>query len=174
MKFDEFKVLVKGMKSAYTSANFLPDSNAVKIWYQLLQDMSYEQLNIAIQKHMLTNKFPPTIAELRAMAASCMVEHKDWSCGWEQARRAIRKFGYYQQEEAFASMDEITRKVVRRLGWKELCMSENTMQDRANFRMIYEQEQSHSLETEMLPEAIQRQIGRMQGKVIAGKIEGRK
>lgn len=166
MRFDEFKVLVKGMKSVYTSPNFLPDGDAIKIWYQLLQDMSYEQLNVAIQKHMLTNKFPPTIAELREAAVSCMVERKDWSDGWEQARRAIRKFGYYQQEEAFASMDEITRKVVKRLGWKEMCMSENLMQDRANFRMIYEQEQKRVEEKAVLPAGLRDQIEKMQGETV--------
>lgn len=166
MRFDEFKNLVKGMKSVYTSPNFLPDGDAIKIWYQLLQDMSYEQLNVAIQKHMLTNRFPPTIAELREAAVSCTMELKDWSDGWEQARQVIRKYGYYQQSEAFASMDDITRKVVKRLGWKELCMSENPMQDRANFRMVYEQEQKRVKERAVLPVGLQSQIEEMQGDTV--------
>jgi hypothetical protein len=45
----------------------------------------------------------------------------------------------YREDEAYASMDEITQEVTRRLGFKEICMSENIQLDRANFRMIYEQ-----------------------------------
>ena len=68
MTFDEFKVLVRGMKAVYTSLNFLPDADSIKIWYKLLKDMPYELANVAIQKHMMTNKFPPTVAEIRAGA----------------------------------------------------------------------------------------------------------
>ena len=166
MNFDEFKRLVKGMKAVYTSQNFLPDAESIKIWYQLLKDMPYEIANVSIQKHMATNKFPPTVAEIRSGAAEITDKSHDWSDGWESFRKAVGRFGYYRREEAFASMDEITRKVVKRLGWKELCMSENIMQDRANFRMVYEQEQNRAMERAMLPEALRRQMDTLQGSVL--------
>ena len=62
-----------------------------------------------------------------------------WSDGWDQVLRAVRKYGSYRPVEAMESMDEITREAVRRLGYKELCMSENIMAERAQFRMIFEQ-----------------------------------
>lgn len=166
MNFDEFKRLVKGMKAVYTSQNFLSDAESIKIWYQLLKDMPYEIANVSIQKHMATNKFPPTVAEIRSGAAEITDKSHDWSDGWESFRKAVGRFGYYRREEAFASMDEITRKVVKRLGWKELCMSENIMQDRANFRMVYEQEQNRAMERAMLPEALRRQMDTLQGSVL--------
>lgn len=166
MTFNEFKVLVKGMKAVYTSPNFLPDADSVKIWYRLLGDMSYELANIAIQRHVATNKFPPTVAEIRQAAVQTMDAPQNWADGWEQFRRAVGKYGYYQQEAALASMDEITRKAVKRLGWKELCTSENIMQDRANFRMIYEQEMQHKKEIAVLPAALQKQIAELQGAAI--------
>lgn len=162
MTFNEFKVLVKGMKAVYTSPNFLPDADSVKIWYRLLQDMPYELANIAIQRHMATNKFPPTPAEIRQAAVQAVEAPQDWADGWEQFRRAVRKYGYYQQEEAMNSMDDITRKTVRRLGWKEMCESENIMQDRANFRMAYEQESNRSRETAVLPVELRGVIERLQ------------
>lgn len=166
MNFDEFKRLVKGMKAVYTSQNFLPDAESIKIWYQLLKDMPYEIANVSIQKHMATNKFPPTVAEIRSGAAEITDKSHDWSDGWESFRKAVGRFGYYRREEAFASMDEITRKVVKRLGWKELCMSENIMQDRANFRMVYEQEQNRAVERAMLPEGIRKQMDALQSGVL--------
>lgn len=172
MSFDEFKRLAKGMKAVYTSQNFLPDAESVKIWYQLLKDIPYELANVSIQKHMATNKFPPTVAEIRSGAAGIASKPRDWSDGWECFRKAVSRFGYYRREEAFTSMDEITRKVVRRLGWKELCMSENIMQDRANFRMVYEQEQNRAMERAMLPEGLRKQMDMLQGRALTAIGDG--
>lgn len=162
MTFDEFKILVKGMKAVYTSPNFLPDADSVKIWYRLLGDMPYELANIAIQRHMATNKFPPTVAEIRQAAVQTVDTPQNWADGWEQFRRAVGKYGYYQQDAALASMDETTRKVVKRLGWKQLCESENQMQDRANFRIIYEQEANRRREMAVLPVELRGAIERLQ------------
>lgn len=140
MKFDDFIKLVKGMKSVYTKDNFLPDEYSIKMWYKLLQDIPYDVLNVSIQRYMLTNKFPPTIADLRETAANIVQgETLDWGNGWEQVVNGIRKYGFYQESKALETMDEVTRQTVKRLGWAQLCMSENIMTDRANFRDIYNQ-----------------------------------
>ena len=172
MKFEQFKVLVKGMKAVYTSPNFLPDADSVKIWYELLKDLPYELANIAIQRHMATNKFPPTVAEIRAAAVESVYRPVDWSDGWEQFRKAVSKYGYYQQEAALNSLDDLTRRVVKRLGWKQLCESENQMQDRANFRMIYEQEQQREEEKAALPAGLKTQIEKLQKEVVKKLGEG--
>lgn len=140
MTREEFKVLCKGMKAVYTQPSFLPDADAFNIWYSLLQDIDYMVAQAAIQKYMLTNKFPPTIADIREYATTIKTGEKPlWSDGWEEVLKAIRKYGSYRESEALESMTEITRKSVQRLGFRNICMSENIMADRANFRMIYEQ-----------------------------------
>ena len=140
MIFEEFKILVKGMKAVYTSERFLPDADSIKIWYQMLQDLEYKVASAAIQKYMLTNKFPPTIADIRELSATVMQgEIADWGEGWEQVLLAIRKYGSYRIAEAMDSFDPLTRQCVERLGFREICMSENINIDRSNFRMIYEQ-----------------------------------
>lgn len=145
MQFDEFKILVKGMKAVYTSEKFLPDADSIKIWFSLLKDLEYSVLSAAIQKYMMTKAFPPTIADLREVAATISNgEIPDWGEGWEKVLFAIRKYGTYRETEAIASMDELTRTCVKRLGWRNICMSENINFDRANFRMIYEQLQERT------------------------------
>ncbi len=140
MTREEFKVLCKGMKAVYTQPTFLPDADAFNIWYSLLQDIDYMVAQAAIQKYMLTNKFPPTIADIREYATTIRAGEKPlWSDGWEEVLKAIKEFGSYRESEALESMSEITRMSVQRLGFRNLCMSENIMADRANFRMIYEQ-----------------------------------
>lgn len=139
MDFEKFRVLVKGMRAVYTRDNFLPDMDTVKIWYSLLKDIPYDVLNVAIQKYMMQNKFPPTIADLRELSAELVNgQVKDWSDGWEQVLLAIRRYGMYEEGKALASMDELTRKCVERLGFRNICVSENIAADRANFRTIYQ------------------------------------
>ena len=167
MTYDEFKILAKGMKAVYTQPTFLPDADAFNIWYQLLQDIDYKVANIAIQKHMMTSKFPPTIADIREQAATVTSgERPLWSDGWEQVLIAIRKYGMYAIPEAMESFDEITRQTVKRLGFKELCMSENPMQDRANFRMIYEQIAERKEKAQQLPASLTNLIDEIQRKGI--------
>ena len=139
MTFGDFKVLAKGLKTVYASDNFLEDENALKIWYSLLGDYPYEVLNVAIQKYMLTNKFPPTIADLRGIATELTKpSSKDWGESWGEVLKLIRKYGYANPEGAYSEMDEATRETIKRLGWRELCLSENPSVERANFRKIYE------------------------------------
>lgn len=159
MDFKQFLVLVKGMKGIYPSERFLPDDVAIKLWYKLLQDIPYEVLNVAIQKYAMTNKFPPTVADLRELSTTIVQgEPKDWGSGWEDVVMAIRKYGYYQESKAMETFDDITKQVVKRLGWNQLCMSETPMNDRANFRMIYEQIAERKKNDRMIPIGLQTQI----------------
>lgn len=159
MTKDEFKVLAKGLKAVYTQTTFLPDAEALHVWYELLKDLDYTIANIAIQKHMIASKFPPTIAEIREQAATIMLGDKPlWSDGWEQVQRAIRLYGSYRPKEALESMDELTRKTVERLGFRELCMSENITADRANFRMVFESLADRQHEAAKIPFTLQELI----------------
>jgi len=175
MSFDDFKVLVKGMKSIWPSERFLPDGDSIKVWYRLLKDLPCDLANVAIQRYALTNKFPPSIAEIREQAALLMDRNlvNDWATGWNQVMRAIGAYGQWSEERALKSMDELTRACVKRLGWKELCMSENPVADRANFRIIYEQIQQQKKETAALPVGLLQNIAEITNnlKMIGGTDE---
>lgn len=180
MTFEEWKTLAKGMRALYTQQNFLPDGESVRTWYMMVRDLPYEAANAAIQKYAATNRFPPTVADIRAQAAEITSGRQSgWGEGWEKTMKAIRKYGYTNPEGALASLDETTRKTVERLGWMELCISENAMADRANFRVIYEQEQVRAKENAALPAGLKTQIAGLQGAAIkalgeAGKGSGEK
>ena len=159
MEREQFKILCKGMKAVYTQATFLPDADAFNIWFALLGDLEYAVLNAAIQKYMLTNKFPPTIADLREIATTIFAgDVPDWGEGWEKVLNAIRFYGFYRETEALATMDDLTKTCVQRLGWRNLCMSENNNMDRANFRMIYEQLQERAKKENALPVSLSNTI----------------
>lgn len=49
------------------------------------------------------------------------------------------------------SMSEITRKAVKKLGFRNICLSENITADRANFRTIYEQMAENEYTAKQIP-----------------------
>lgn len=167
MEREQFKVLCKGLKAVYTHETFLPDADAFNIWFALLGDLDYSVLNAAIQKYMVTNKFPPTIADLRDIATTISIgEIPDWGEGWEKVLKAIRFFGYYRESEALQTMDELTQACVRRLGWRNLCMSENSNADRANFRMLYENIAERTKKESILPISLNNTIKQLNQNVV--------
>jgi hypothetical protein len=140
MNKQEFATLAMALRTYYPKENLLPNTQAMELWFQQLQDIPYQVAEAALNKWVATNKWSPSIAEIRESAAE--VSHgeiPDWGNGWEQVLIAIRKYGSYRISEAMESFDPITRQCVERLGFKNICMSENISTDRANFRMIYEQ-----------------------------------
>lgn len=92
MTREEFKTLVKGMKAVYAQPTFIPDQDAFNVWFELLKDIPYQQANVAIQKYMLTEKFPPTIADIREKARL----HR--GRGQESNKRRGRSEGIYQSQ----------------------------------------------------------------------------
>ena len=129
----------------------------------MLADLDYKPCLMALKEHMSTCKFPPSIAELREKTAGMtQAPVRDWGEAWEDVKRAIRFKGMYREQEAIEQLDEITQKCVRRLGFQSLCTSENETADRANFRMIYEQEQRQQNTFRQLPPALQEQKRKLQ------------
>ena len=152
MTREEFSILAKGMKAVYTQPSFLPDGDALNVWYTLLKDLDYMVVQTAIQKYMLTQKNPPVIADIREMCANVIGGDKPlWSDGWEEVVMAIRRYGSYNEEKALENMSDITKQCVRRLGYQNLCRSEEISIERANFRMIYEQIVNREEEKRKLP-----------------------
>lgn len=176
----EFAAFAAALKTYFPKENLLPNPQAMELWFRQLEDIPYQVAELSLNKWVATNKWSPSIADIREMAAEVTSgRQSDWGEGWEKTIKAIRKYGYTNPEGALASLDETTRKTVERLGWMELCISENAMADRANFRIIYEQEQVRAKENAALPAGLKTQIAGLQGAAIkalgeAGKGSGGK
>lgn len=155
----EFAKIAAAIKTYYPQANILPNEAAAELWFRQLEDIPYQTATVALNKWVSVNKWPPTIADIREAALEVSTaEIPDWSEAWEQVLTALRRFGPYRQAEAMASLDEITRTVVRRLGFMNLCASENIAADRANFRTIYQVVAERRRKEEQLPEALRAAI----------------
>lgn len=163
MDREEFKVLVKGMKAVYAQPTFIPDQDAFNMWFALIGDLPYEVCSVAIKKYMLINKFPPTVAEIRELAAGIVNgDPLTWGESWERALNAVRRFGSYNKAAALESLDPLTRKCVDSIGYMQLCMSENIMVERAHFQKIFEIYAKREQTEKQLPPALQQAISRLQ------------
>lgn len=163
MTRDEFKILCKGLKAVYAQPTFIPDQDAFNMWYALMGDLPYDVCAVAIKKYMLTNKFPPTVAEIRELATNVVNgDPLTWGESWERALTAVRKYGSYNKMEALDSLDPLTRKCVESIGYMELCMSENIMVERAHFQKVFEVFVKREQTDKQIPLALQQTISRMQ------------
>lgn len=159
MDKQEFAKFAMALKTYYPKEGLLPNPQAMELWFRQLEDIPYQLAEIALNKWVATSKWSPSIAEIRESALS--VSYGDaplWSDGWEKVLSAIRIYGSYNEAQALASMDEITAETVRRMGFKEICHSENIVADRANFRLIFEQVAERKKKNDQLPDALTKMI----------------
>ena len=170
MTREEFKVLVKGMKAVYAQPTFIPDQDAFNMWFALVGDLPYEVCSVAIKKYMLTNKFPPTVAEIRELASNVVNgDQLNWGEAWERAMTAVRRYGSYNQVEAMNSLDPLTRKCVDSIGFMQLCMSENIMVERAHFQKIFEIFAKREQTDRQIPLQLRQAISQLQLKGMDGE-----
>lgn len=135
----EFALFASALRTYYSKENLLPNSQAMELWFRQLMDIPYPVAEATLNKWVATNKWSPSIAEIRELAAEIQNgKLLDWGEAWEETCKAISRYGYYRPKEALASLSPLTRKTVERLGFTNLCLSENPTADRANFRQCYE------------------------------------
>lgn len=159
----EFGIFAAAIRTYYPKEQILPNKEAMALWYRELQDIPYQVAEAALRKWVATNKWSPSIAEIREMTVN--VTHGEaltWGESWEKAVAAIRRFGSYRPKEALESLDPLTRKCVESLGYRELCISENPMADRANYRMVFETYAQRQQTEQQLALPLQEAIKRIQ------------
>ena len=158
----EFALFASALKTYYPRENILPNEQAIALWYNQLKDLPYSVAEVTLNKWVATNKWSPSIAEIREQAAGLQRGTvKDWGDAWQDVLRAIRRYGSYDELSGLASLDEITRQAAKRVGWRTMCMSENISVERANFRMIYEQLADRQKQDAQLPPQLKELINKM-------------
>lgn len=110
----EFGVLVKAMKAVYSEPKFIPDKDAFEVWYKLLKDLDYDMASMSISKYMLTNRFPPSIADIRTQYSdiSNTKENELYeTTAWGMVLKAMRN-STYNSEYEFNKLPEIIKKSI--------------------------------------------------------------
>ena len=82
MNKQEFSLFTMALKTYYPRENLLPNTQAMELWYQQLQDIPYRTAEAALNQWVATNKWSPSIADIRETAAGVASgEVLDWGEG---------------------------------------------------------------------------------------------
>ena len=139
MTKQEFATFAMALKTYYPREALLPNQQAMELWFRELCDIPFGVAEMALRKWVSTNKWSPSIADIREMTSGIVNgEPMSWGESWEKALNSVRKYGSYNKGAALESLDPITRKCVESMGYTELCMSENIMVERAHYQKIFE------------------------------------
>ena len=164
MKTETVKLLAV-ISAAYP--NMQVTEATVEIWHELLGDLKLNIALIAAKKLILESPYPPTIADIRKRAVEIMTppeDRIDAAEAWGEVMRALRVFGYYREAEALKSMSPRTAKVVRFMGWSEICLSEELGVVRGQFIKMYQQVAEREYKEQLLPVTLRDDIKKIASK----------
>lgn len=157
MTAKEFGLLADAIKTYFPRDNVLPTENALRLWYAELKDIPYQIAYAALRKYVSTNKFAPTIADIREQAAELYNQREgdiSENTAWQLVWKAICNSGYHAEEE-FEKLPETVKRAVgsasqlRQWGLSEV--NDNTTSYwKSDFQRIYRLEQQKELERRKL------------------------
>ena len=137
----EFAQIALALHDYYKRDDPLTTDHARQLWFERLADLDYKATQAAVNKWAETNRWPPTIADIRESVTDVAGSRlPDWGSEWEKAHKLAGNLGFYRKEEALAQLNEAGRRAVNCIGWESMCHDEDQTANRANFRMIYEAE----------------------------------
>jgi hypothetical protein len=129
----ETDAILKQLFSAYPNTQV--SAQTALVYVRLLQDIPDDELQTIVDQAIATQKFLPTVAELRDMRHGLQnFGQLSYVEAWDTVLMEIRRIGSYGSPKF---EDPLTARVVKSMGWRELCMSENPGIDRAQFRDMY-------------------------------------
>jgi hypothetical protein len=154
------------------------------LYRETLADLDDETLRAAALRHIASSQWFPKVSELREAAVRVTRQPAiDPMEAWEAVRRAISKWGSYgvpfynEETNEFGWTlptfdDPLTAKIVKQMGWRNLCLSEDTeaMSDRARFLDAYARQASNAHKQDVLPDGLK--DGALGYPLIEGGVQG--
>ena len=108
------------------------------ILWEFLKDLTDEEFSKAIKEIISStdeiNKSTNVVAMIRTKALCG--EQKTAGEAWEEVLNLVQRIGSYSYPSYFSS--EAVKKSVNAIGWRQICLSETPMVERAHFLKIYE------------------------------------
>jgi hypothetical protein len=151
--------VLKQLFSAYANSQVTVETIAV--YDRLLSDIPPTDLQTVIDQCVAECKFLPTVAEIRERwhALTRTIGVPTATEAWGEVQAEIRRVGYIGTP-TFANF--FTTQVVKMIGWRDLCASENVIADRAHFMKMYDQliERGEQV-NRLLPQALTMAQGRV-------------
>ena len=118
--------------------NFTLTEERIRLFELTLADIPFEVLEAGALRYITDSRFPPTIAEIREASFELLGGERHRLSGeeaWGEVKRAMSSVGFYRTPEF--SEPAIESAVAAVGGWKNLCLSEQAVADRARFIAAY-------------------------------------
>ena len=165
MTREEFSNIAKGMKAIYADPKFIADKDAFDMWFSLLGNTPYEVMSMAVQAHMLSNKFPPTPADINLQIQKLREGNTSSlpspETAWALVRKACRNANYHAEDE-FAKLPEMVQQAVgsheNLSSWALLGIDVFESVQKSHFIKAYNGLVERAREEERLPDSIRRTI----------------
>lgn len=96
----------------------------IEVWTQDFKNTTKENFNKAIQNIRYTNKFFPSIADIKEELAKIQINNiPNAEDEWQEVLYAVRGYGSYREREALESLKPYTAKITKYIGYYRICTS---------------------------------------------------
>lgn len=168
----EFTNIAKGMKAVYTDPRFIPDKDAMNVWFALFKDDPYDVTQAAVQKHMLTKSTPPTPADIKGyMVDLTNGESLNDEEAWQMVIRAVRNSNYNAEAEFDRLPANVQKAVATPANLRTMAaMDHDELHtiEKSHFMRTYRREVERDRDLARMPERIRDLIGAANQKMIGG------
>lgn len=121
------------------------------LYVKFMADLDYHATEVAIARHIATEKFFPAIAEIREAVVNVTNPLPSAAEAWRETLRAVYDVGIYKGPPKFSH--PAVDKAVDTIGWREICMSEvGDPAIRAHFMQVYESYRQRHLDEMRYPQ----------------------
>ncbi len=137
---------------------FSVDELKLTVWHEMLEDLDYPLLALAIKHCILQQTFAPSIAEVRSTAVELMYPHRKGAAdAWAEVAAAVKKYGIHQCGFT-AGMSPLLKRAVDALGWHTICLTTKPDIMRSQFMKIYEEMHEQETKDLLLPPDLKKQV----------------
>jgi len=134
------------------------DELKLSVWHEMLGDLDYPLLVLALQHCILQQTFAPSIAEVRSAAVKLMYPpRKGAADAWAEVAAAVKKYGIYNYGFA-AAMSPLLKRAVDALGWQNICLTAKPEIMRSQFMKIYQEMYEQESKDLLMPPGLKEQI----------------
>lgn len=163
------KMIRRAYPLFYHGVNQTEFNEILVLWSEMLTDVSVKDFVNALKQIIATEVKPPSIATIRNTVMQQKCTDLTVNDAWDLVCGVIRQYGSYGQVEAMQQLPPTIAKVVRAMGYRKLCMSQDTMVDRAHFIKFYEVEVKRAKQEALIPLPLRIEMERRHHELVTGK-----
>lgn len=172
MTIDEFIPVIQRLRSAYARYRFMQNEYDLETWFLALNDIPLKMLMAGVTSYIMTNKEPPTIADIRSASVELIKDDNPSPlAAWSQVYKAICNSAYHAEEEFNKLSPVIQRAVGSPVNLREMGqMDSKTVNsvEQSHFINAYKAEVMRERKAAVMPERVEKLLEATTQRMIEG------